>query len=198
MGTLSASVDKFLATLPHLPSSSSLPFDAAALMEKLPFNLAMVVEKLPSWPISALALVFSYSLLCRSLRFRRVKQQREKFGFKTRESFAKMTANEANAIGKYIFELEFPFTSEKAAQFALFRYVSVDACEYFHSVFKTLVDQTQSDHPLSFAALTFLYRTYGIPTISKTLCETKQLSEPVFASRVRVASLLSSSSLFEI
>jgi hypothetical protein len=82
----------------------------------------LIAEKLPSWPISALALVFSYSLLCRMLRFRRMKQQHAKFPYKTRESFSKMTATDAFEIARNVFSLEFPFTSEKAAQFALFRY----------------------------------------------------------------------------
>ncbi|KAF2804935.1 uncharacterized protein BDZ99DRAFT_467159 [Mytilinidion resinicola] len=75
-----------------------------------------------------------------------MEQKHAKYPYKTRESYSKMTATDAYEIGKYVFSLEFPFTSEKAAQFALFR-------------------------------------TYGVPTISKTLCETKQLAEPVFASR---------------
>lgn len=57
-----------------------------------------------------------------------------------------MTADDAYEISKYIISLEFPFTAEKAAQFALFR-------------------------------------TYGIPSISKLLCETKQFSEPAAASK---------------
>ncbi|KAF2495919.1 hypothetical protein BU16DRAFT_508612 [Lophium mytilinum] len=118
----------------------------ASISEKWSFDLSFITERLPSWPISALALVFSYSLLCRTLRFRRMKQQHAKFPYKTRESYSRMTATDAFEISKYISTLEFPFLSEKAAAFALFR-------------------------------------TYGIPTISKTLCETKQFSEPVFASK---------------
>lgn len=37
--------------------------------------------------------------------------------------------------------------------------------------------------PLSTYILTYKFRTYGIPTISKLLCETKQLSEVQYAPR---------------
>lgn len=75
-----------------------------------------------------------------------MKQKHAQYPYKTPESFANMTADDAYEIAKYTFSLEFPFTTEKAAQFALFR-------------------------------------TYGIPSISKLLCETKQLSEPATASK---------------
>lgn len=57
-----------------------------------------------------------------------------------------MTAEHAQEITQYVMSLEFPFTTEKALQFALFR-------------------------------------TYGIPTISKLLCQTKQLAELSIAPR---------------
>ena len=46
----------------------------------------------------------------------------KKFPYKTRADFANMTADEAQAIMRRLFECEFPFTGEKALQFALFRY----------------------------------------------------------------------------
>ena len=57
-----------------------------------------------------------------------------------------MTNEDAFYIQRYLSELEFPFTIEKALQFALFR-------------------------------------TYGIPSISKLLVETRQFSEPATATK---------------
>ncbi|OCK80615.1 hypothetical protein K432DRAFT_297294 [Lepidopterella palustris CBS 459.81] len=120
----------------------------------------MISGNLPSWPITTLGLIFSYSILCRFLRFRRMRRKHAQYPYATRESYAKMTADDAFEIAKYCFTLEFPFTTEKAAQFALFR------------------------SAITFVA-TCLYNdiTYGIPSISKLLCETQQLSEPVHASK---------------
>ncbi|KAF2182243.1 hypothetical protein K469DRAFT_637108 [Zopfia rhizophila CBS 207.26] len=82
----------------------------------------------------------SYLLLCRGLRYLRRDGKHAQYPYKSREDFSKMTAQHAFEITKYTISLEFPFTIEKALQFALFR-------------------------------------TYGIPTISKLLCDTRQLSE---------------------
>jgi hypothetical protein len=84
--------------------------------------------------------VCCYVALCRGLRYLRRDCKHAQYPYKTRQDFAKMTAEDAWAIHKYIISLEFPFISEKALQFALFR-------------------------------------TYGIPSISKLLVETKQFSD---------------------
>lgn len=64
-----------------------------------------------------------YILLCRLLRFQRVRQKHAFYPYRTRDSFARMTGEHAYEIQRYIFDTEFPFTAEKALQFALFRYV---------------------------------------------------------------------------
>ena len=98
-----------------------------------------------------------------------MKQKHAQYPYKTPESFANMTADDAYEIAKYTLSLEFPFTAEKAAQFALFRLVVVSKLP--QSPIPGLNNEENS-------------RTYGIPSISKLLCETKQLSEPVAASKV--------------
>ncbi|KAL4809555.1 hypothetical protein BDV18DRAFT_132330 [Aspergillus unguis] len=83
--------------------------------------------------------VAAYPVVCSLLRFRNMKQVHKKYNYPTRESFAKMTDEEAFEIQKNLIQYEFPFFFTKALQFALFR-------------------------------------TYGIPTISRTLTKTSQFS----------------------
>ena len=93
-----------------------------------------------SWIISNfLYLLLAYPLLVSFLRYRRLKSILQKFPYPDRASFAGMTDNDAQLIQCSTAQLEFPFTFEKAIQFALFR-------------------------------------TYGIPSISKLLVETSQFS----------------------
>ena len=165
MTTVLSSMDSILASFPRLP----LSFNFSRISEMLPLNFSMISEKPPSWPVSTLALIFSYSMLCRFLRFRRMKQKHAQYPYKTPESFANMTADDAYEIVKYTFSLEFPFTMEKAAQFALFRLVVVTKPP--QPLIPGLNNEENS-------------RTYGIPSISKLLCETKQFSEPATASKV--------------
>ncbi|KAF2866702.1 hypothetical protein BDV95DRAFT_598606 [Massariosphaeria phaeospora] len=94
----------------------------------------------------SLAVVAGYVALCRGLRYYRRDQKHAHYPYKKREDFANMTTEDAFQIVKYIMSLEFPFMTEKALQFALFR-------------------------------------TYGVPSISKLLCETRQLSDKRYASR---------------
>ncbi|CEN62349.1 hypothetical protein ASPCAL08985 [Aspergillus calidoustus] len=88
-----------------------------------------------------LPLVAAYPVLVSLLRFRRVKQIHKKYNYPTRESFARMTDEDAFQIQKNLVQFEFPFFFTKALQFALFR-------------------------------------TYGIPTVSKVLTKTTQFSAP--------------------
>ncbi|KAF3480136.1 uncharacterized protein GIQ15_05483 [Arthroderma uncinatum] len=83
----------------------------------------------------------AYLAAVQLLRFQRIRSLEKQYGYKTRESFAKMTDDEAWAIQRTMFMLEFPFFTFKALQFALFK-------------------------------------TYGIPTISKLLVQTSELSSP--------------------
>jgi hypothetical protein len=71
-----------------------------------------------SWLMPAL---LAYPLLTAALRFQRVKYLKRKFKYDTKESLASMTNDDAWKIQQTIAELEFPWTFEKAMQFALFR-----------------------------------------------------------------------------
>ncbi|KAL1646877.1 hypothetical protein SLS58_003012 [Diplodia intermedia] len=92
------------------------------------------------------SVLLCYTLLCQALRFRRLRKMRSKYRYKTRGDMARMTNQEAQEIQKELIQSEFPFTMNKALQFALFR-------------------------------------TYGIPSISKLLVQTQQLSEKEHAAR---------------
>jgi hypothetical protein len=82
----------------------------------------MVWSDLPTWQLVLLT-TFGYVLLCRALRFRRLRQKEALYPYKNRESFAKMTTQHAYEIQKYLITVEFPFTAQKALEFALFRLV---------------------------------------------------------------------------
>ncbi|KAI9722357.1 MAG: hypothetical protein M1812_001829 [Candelaria pacifica] len=103
-------------------------------------------EALEQWKTCIVVVVLVYPVLVALLRFRRVRAMPEKFGYTTRESLSKMTAEDAYKIQVEIAELEFPSAYEKALQFALFK-------------------------------------TYGIPSISKLLVATRQLSQEAKASK---------------
>ena len=85
--------------------------------------------------------IIAYSSLCQALRFRRIKQMHQKYGFGTpaRPTLSSMTDTEAHEIQSEVAEAEFPALFERGLQLALFR-------------------------------------TYGIPSISKLLAQTAQLS----------------------
>lgn len=90
-----------------------------------------------------------YLAACKLLRFARVRHYQRRFGGGHGDGsggLGGMRAEEAWEIQLYVFQLEFPFTAEKALQFALFR-------------------------------------TYGIPSISKLLVKTSQFSERATATK---------------
>ncbi|KAE8154458.1 67 kDa myosin-cross-reactive antigen family protein [Aspergillus avenaceus] len=88
------------------------------------------------------AIIATYLVLVACLRFRRLRNLYRKYHqYSTREGMAKMTEHDAWAIQTQLLQLEFPATSLKALQFALFR-------------------------------------TYGIPSISRLLLKTSQLANP--------------------
>ena len=97
-------------------------------------------------PYIYLILCLSYLTLVAFFRNQRLRSILLKHHYPTRPSFAAMTNEDAYMIQQSIGELEFPFTFEKALQFALFR-------------------------------------TYGIPTISKLLVQTGQFSEESTAAK---------------
>ncbi|KAL3480149.1 hypothetical protein BJX99DRAFT_35727 [Aspergillus californicus] len=65
--------------------------------------------------------VAAYPILVSLLRFRRMKQTHAKYNYATRESFSRMTDQDAFEIQKMLVQFEFPFIFTKALQFALFR-----------------------------------------------------------------------------
>ncbi len=102
-----------------------------------------LLSQLQSIGLSPIYLLFPlilYLALVALFRHHRLRQELEDFPYTTRRSFGGMTNEHAFYIQQIIGELEFPFTFEKALQFALFR-------------------------------------TYGIPSISKLLVDTRQFSE---------------------
>lgn len=104
-------------------------------------NVGILLLLIQSWIISnVLYLLLAYPLIVSFLRYRRIKNTLDRFPYPDRASLTSMTDNDAQLIQASMAQLEFPFTFEKALQFALFR-------------------------------------TYGIPSISKLLVETSQLSQ---------------------
>jgi len=91
--------------------------------------------------------VLAYLVLCRLLRYAWMNRKHAQYAYKNRASFAKMTMTDAQDIQWYLYQLEFPFTTQKALEFALFR-------------------------------------TYGMPAVSKLLVQTKQLSDKKNAPKV--------------
>ncbi|KAH8808385.1 hypothetical protein F5884DRAFT_673284 [Xylogone sp. PMI_703] len=100
----------------------------------------------PSWLAILLALFFLYPILCSFLRFRRRDSMLRKYNYVDRTSFSRMTNADAQAIMRYVTELEFPALVNMSLQFALFK-------------------------------------TYGIPTISRLLVATKEFSTPERSSK---------------
>jgi hypothetical protein len=62
-----------------------------------------------------------YLLLVALLRNRRLRQMKKQHNYPTRESFSRMTDDEAWKILITTAQMEFPFMFTKALQFALFR-----------------------------------------------------------------------------
>ena len=73
------------------------------------------------WSPYYLLLLLIYPLVVALLRHDRLRSTLETFPYTDRRSFASMTDDDAFLIQQRIGELEFPFTFEKAIQFALFR-----------------------------------------------------------------------------
>ena len=97
---------------------------ATTALEQIPAmdRLKALVKDAPAWKLG-LGAGLSYLALVRMLRYRKRNSVARKFPYKTRDQFKNMTADDAQAIVKLVFEVEFPFLAEKSLQFALFRYV---------------------------------------------------------------------------
>lgn len=103
-----------------------------------PANLSSFLQQ--KWSEYLIVLFLFYLATAALFRHQRLRQTLKAFPYTTRHSFSSMTDEDAAQIQLVLSELEFPFTFEKALQFALFR-------------------------------------TYGIPSISKLLVATTQLSD---------------------
>lgn len=77
-----------------------------------------------SWALYVLSAALAYSFLAASLRHRRIRTSESKHPYPTKESYARMTDDEAFEMMNQMAELEFPTLFEKALQFALFRVCS--------------------------------------------------------------------------
>ena len=63
----------------------------------------------------------AYLYLVSSLRYKRMKDMHQRYPYRTRESFSKMTVDDAFAIYNYLIKLEFPTIFNAATSFALFK-----------------------------------------------------------------------------
>ena len=75
----------------------------------------------PSWPIRAIFCLIIYLLMVASLRWRRASSTSQRYNMQSRECFASMTADDAQAILKDLTELEFPKIMGLSIIFALFK-----------------------------------------------------------------------------
>ena len=88
-------------------------------------------------PYAFLVPLILYPLLIALLRHHRLRTTLETFPYTTRKTFASMTLSDAFHIQQTIAELEFPFTFQKALQFALFRTYGIT------TISKLLVETTE-------------------------------------------------------
>ena len=94
-----------------------------------------------SWLSIYVLLLLLYPLVCALLRNHRLRTTYKTFPYSTRASFASMTDTDAQQIQQIFAELEFPFTFEKALQFALFRSYGIP------TIAKLLVATSQFSEP---------------------------------------------------
>lgn len=80
-----------------------------------------IIIQLDSWVPTSLGVLISYIAVCKALRYLRRDKRHAQMPYRSREDFRKMTAEDAWQIIRYIQGLEFPFTSQKALAFALFK-----------------------------------------------------------------------------
>lgn len=97
----------------------------------IPLSPSSPTSFLSSHKTTILLLLTTYLLLVHILRYSRRDAMLKKFGYTTRESLAKMTNTDAQAIMSNLGELEFPRFFKMSLQFALFK-VSV----FFSYIFR--------------------------------------------------------------
>ncbi|KAJ5832670.1 hypothetical protein N7474_000981 [Penicillium riverlandense] len=91
--------------------------------------------------VCTVSLLVAYPIVTTSLRFRRLRQLHKRYPYRTRESLAQMTDEEAYQIQKAVAQLEFPFMFIKALQFALFRTYGIPTISHL------LTKTSQFSHP---------------------------------------------------
>ena len=88
-----------------------------------------VIEILQSrWKLLLIPCILVYLLLVRVLRFQRAKSLEKRYAPCGRESFRRMTADDAQAILKTLAELEFPSLYGFSMVVALFRVINAHTC----------------------------------------------------------------------
>jgi hypothetical protein len=116
------------------------------------------------WTNIILYSMLAYPVLVSLLRFQRKESMRKQFNYPTRESLANMTDDDAFKIQKTIAEQEFPYMFGLSLGFALFKVELLMSSLLPSCILPWLTWPLQ--------------KTYGIPTISKTLVKTTELSDP--------------------
>ena len=130
----------------YLPCSSNLPhaFKCADFLAGPVSTVVMLTfsARINMWS-SVVIVAVLYICVSNMIRFLRMRKMHSEFGYTTRGSLAKMSIGDAQKIQKYLFRLEFPFTTQKALEFALFRTYGIP------SISSLLVHTTQLSDPLS-------------------------------------------------
>jgi hypothetical protein len=93
--------------------------------------MAAIMEHIVPLATTLVGTLAGYGAFCTALRYQRRDKKHTEMPYKTREDFKNMTGEDAWVIVKYIISLEFPFLTEKALSFALFKYVLPDNIDIF-------------------------------------------------------------------
>ncbi|KAI6080642.1 hypothetical protein F4821DRAFT_53339 [Hypoxylon rubiginosum] len=107
-------------------SASAIPA-AAATAAVWPLRPLLDLLTSASWPQLLVPAALAYLGLCRTLRFRRERALRRRFGYHDRASLAKMTAEEAQQIVHFLSSWEFPLFNFLALEFGLFKTYGVES-----------------------------------------------------------------------
>lgn len=74
-----------------------------------------------TWKAALVTFSVAYLLLCRLLRFKRMRSMHQRFSYPSRDSLTAMTNEDAQKIQLYLAELEFPVMFSISLGFALFK-----------------------------------------------------------------------------
>ncbi|KAI1074858.1 hypothetical protein F5B20DRAFT_585868 [Whalleya microplaca] len=99
-----------------------------------------------SWKSYLVPAFLAYALLCRTLRFRREKALRRKFGFPEgdRAALARMTNDQAQQIIRFLMTWEFPLFHYLSLEFALFKTYGVETISRLLLATRNLTDPIKS------------------------------------------------------